>query len=682
MKISALKFDQHKNMQYAVFFSAVLFLYKFIYDAEASASFNFNFLFFAINEILVFLSFYFITMYLAQFIRSRSSSPLSIIVNAGILNAALFFIISVSSAFDVSENLFVNRSFFSTIISLFFAFIFIGSLAYILSVFKELFFLRQKKDPAFYFNLMFIFIMLASFSNMFYKMEASYIKQTFFVIAILLISFNSIRIAWIAFLSKKEKLILMGISIVLLILFAINAGLGYEGSFINSLLLDFSPSFHELFKLVMVYGAIYFGVIFFTALFHLPTAEAFDRKALEASSLMQLTKLITQVFDIKELGETVADTTVKVCNSDAAWLFIEENGEITFSSVKNIGYVEAEKITKKILEKKDYSKLKGALTFNLTDYELNGTMIKSLAFYPLKIQNKLNGYLFAGRKSDYQFDEEDKKAITAFADYASIAIENAKLLEESIEKERMEKELDVAREVQRKILPGTTPNLKQLEISAIFVPAFEVGGDYYDFFELGDDKFAFVIADVSGKGISAAFIMAEIKGIFESLSKICCSPKETLIKANDALRKSLDKKSFVTAAYGCIDLKNGLLKFSRSGHTPGIITGASGSRRLRPAGLGLGIDNTEYFGSVLEETEIQLNDGDILTLYTDGIPEAQNGALDEFGYERIEEILIANKDKTTEEMANKIMSEVSVFSQGNPQRDDITMVLLKWHLKQ
>jgi serine phosphatase RsbU (regulator of sigma subunit) len=682
MKKLALKFDQHKNIQYAVFFSAVLFLSKFIYDADASAGLDFNFLLLFINEALVFLSFYFITSYLSQFVRSKASSPLSIVVNAGILSAVLFFIISVSSAFEVSENLFVNRGFVSTVISLFFAFIFIGSLAYIFAVFKELFFLRQKKNPAFYFNLMFTFILLASFSNMLYKMEAEYIKQTFFVIAVLLISFNSIRIAWIAFLSKKEKLILMGISIVLLILFVVNAGLGYEGSFINSLLLDFSPSFHELFKLIMVYGAIYFGVIFFTALFHLPTAEAFDRKALEASSLMHLTKLITQVFDIKELGETVADTTVKVCNSDAAWLFIEEDGEVTFSSVKNIGYVEAERISRKILENKDYSKLKGALTFDLTRYDLDGTMIKSLAFYPLKIQHKLNGYLFAGRKSDYQFDEDDKKAITAFADYASIAIENAKLLEESIEKERLEKELDVAREVQRKILPKSAPNLKQLEISAIFVPAFEVGGDYYDFFELGGDKFAFVIADVSGKGISAAFVMAEVKGIFESLSKISCSPKETLIKANDALRKSLDKKSFVTAAYGCIDLKNGLLKFSRCGHTPAILTCGSGSRSLRPSGLGLGIDNTEYFGSVLEEIEVQLNDGDILTLYTDGIPEAQNGALDEFGYERIEEIIIANKEKHTEEMANKIMSDVSVFSQGNPQRDDITMVLLKWHLKQ
>ncbi|HEX3075068.1 MAG TPA: PP2C family protein-serine/threonine phosphatase, partial [Ignavibacteriales bacterium] len=135
-------------------------------------------------------------------------------------------------------------------------------------------------------------------------------------------------------------------------------------------------------------------------------------------------------------------------------------------------------------------------------------------------------------------------------------------------------------------------------------------------------------------------------------------------------------------AYGCIDLKSGLLKFSRCGHTPAILTCGSGSRSLRPSGLGLGIDNTEYFGSVLEEIEVQLNDGDILTLYTDGIPEAQNGALDEFGYERIEEIIIANKEKQTEEMANKIMSDVSVFSQGNPQRDDITMVLLKWHLKQ
>ena len=98
-------------------------------------------------------------------------------------------------------------------------------------------------------------------------------------------------------------------------------------------------------------------------------------------------------------------------------------------------------------------------------------------------------------------------------------MENAKLLEESIEKERLEKELDVAREIQRKILPSKNPEFDSLSISSTFIPAFEVGGDYYDFFEISENKLGFVIADVSGKGISAAFIMAEVKGIFESLSQ-------------------------------------------------------------------------------------------------------------------------------------------------------------------
>ncbi len=293
------------------------------------------------------------------------------------------------------------------------------------------------------------------------------------------------------------------------------------------------------------------------------------------------------------------------------------------------------------------------------------------------MQDKVNGYLFAGKKESYDFDEDEKKAIEAYADYAAIALENARHIEESIEKERLEKELDVAREIQYKILPNKTPSYPRLDISALFIPAFEVGGDYYDFFELGEDNLGFVIADVSGKGISAAFVMAEVKGVFESLARLIFSPKELLIKANEILIESLDIKTFVTAIYGIINYKTGKLTFSRVGHNPAYLVHGNKIEKITPPGIGLGIDKGSRFSSIITEKELYLSDNDIFMLYTDGIPESQNAELEDFGYERMEKILLKNKERDLIDLSNAIMKEVTIFSKDNSQHDDITLVLFK-----
>jgi serine phosphatase RsbU (regulator of sigma subunit) len=435
----------------------------------------------------------------------------------------------------------------------------------------------------------------------------------------------------------------------------------------------------------MLYGLIYFGVIFFTTLFHLPTAEAFDRKAEEVSSLIDLSKLITQVFDFKELADTVTKMTTKVSNSDSAWLVISKEGRLELASINNIGYLEADEIIDAIdwtkfdnnnevtlLKKNNFSKAKGAA--------LKKIHFDCIALAPLKVHNKLNGYLLAGRKDNYEFDSDDKKSIGAFADYAAVALENAKLFKESIEKERLEKELDVAREIQYKIIPGKTPEFEKLKISALFIPAFEVGGDYYDFFEVDKNKMGFVIADVSGKGISAAFIMAEVKGIFESLSRLIDSPKELLVNANEILKNSLDSKTFVTAIYGVFDTEKGKLLFSRVGHTPVHVLRNNNVKRLTPGGIGLGLDYTDKFSKSIKEMEFDLINDDILVFYTDGVTESQDENNNDFGTDRLDKLLVENSDKRIENLSNEIMKEITVFSKNKAQHDDITMVIFKWNL--
>ena len=320
-------------------------------------------------------------------------------------------------------------------------------------------------------------------------------------------------------------------------------------------------------------------------------------------------------------------------------------------------------------------------TFNLTDKIVEGAsenLFNVVSVSPIKTRGETQGILVAAKNSGQVFTQDDLNAIETFSDYASVAIENSRLLEQSIEKERLEKELDVAREIQRKILPSKVPEYPNLQIASVFIPAFEVGGDYYDFFKISENKLGFVIADVSGKGISAAFIMAEVKGIFESLSKTIERPKEILIKANDILKEALDSKTFVSAAYGYFDLTEKKLVFARAGHCPLFLLRDGDSKQIKPLGLGLGLSDKDYFEQTLEEYSIQLKENDTILLYTDGVTEAKNEFLEDFGDKHFLQVLKSNVNLSAEELSNKIIKEITVFSSGHEQYDDITLVIFKW----
>ncbi|MGA9291152.1 MAG: SpoIIE family protein phosphatase, partial [Ignavibacteriaceae bacterium] len=534
-----------------------------------------------------------------------------------------------------------------------YALIILVSLSYIFLAFKEFFYLNKKQNANTYFNTMIVFIILAALTA-FLKNDhnLSFIKNTFFIVAILLIVINSLKISWIAFVVKKEKLIILFLSIVIAILFTVNLINNSDIEIHHKILSQFSPALNQFFSIIMLYGIIYFSILFFTTLFHMPTAEAFDRKAQEVSSFQYFSKLIIQVLDFSELTETITDIGMKVCEAHAAWIALKEDNNLKIVANKNIGLVNAEKLTDYIFEKniEKYDKtfiLK--LDRSLRTTELNENFSLA-AISPLKAYNTLNGYLIVVKKENFIFDEEDKNAINTFSDYASVAIENSRLLEESIEKERLEKELDVAREIQRKIIPAQNPQYNKLEISSAFIPAFEVGGDYYDFFDIDQNRVAFVIADVSGKGISAAFIMAEIKGIFESLSKTIESPREILIKANQILQRTLDRKSFVSAAYGIIDLEEEKMQLARAGHCPILLLRDETAENLRPSGLGLGLDFGARFAETLEELELNLKENDTIVLYTDGISESKNSKDEDFGDFQFQKILLENNSKNADDI--------------------------------
>lgn len=638
-------------------------------------------------DILIAAAIFFLLLTLIKYENSRAAAPLSLVMNVGILSAIMFFIITFSDflmpyMFDNVNLKLNNPGLVYNIVSVFYILVFVAFISYFLLTLRHLFYLNQGKNIRIYFNTLLIFFVLAGLSHNFFEDESvSFLSNTFFIVSVLLMIFNSIRISWIAFLSKKEKIYLLILSLVISILFIVNISSSSGDNIHSQILNAFSPSLSQFNTIVMIYGSIYFFMLFFTTLFHMPTAEAYDRKAQEVTSLQYFSKLITEVLDFNELTETVTDITMKLSNSNAAWIIWKENNKLITLATKNIGFVESDKLTKLIAERIDFKNLNSTRTFNLKEKVIEGDPERRFSIVsvsPIRTRGEVQGILVAVKGSGQIFTKDDLSAIETFSDYASVAIENSRLLEESIEKERLEKELDVAREIQRKILPSKVPDYPCLQIASVFIPAFEVGGDYYDFFEISENKLGFVIADVSGKGISAAFIMAEVKGIFESLSKIIERPKEILIQANDILRHTLDSKSFVSAAYGYIDMLEGKLFFARAGHCPMFLLRDKESKQIKPSGLGLGLSDKDYFDQTLEEFSIDLKENDTIVLYTDGVTEAKNDLLEDFGDKHFLEILHSNNDLSAEELSKKIIKEVTVFSSSHSQYDDITLVIFKW----
>ena len=235
------------------------------------------------------------------------------------------------------------------------------------------------------------------------------------------------------------------------------------------------------------------------------------------------------------------------------------------------------------------------------------------------------------------------------------------------------------------LLPQGPLLMPGLSLTAVCVPARAVGGDYYDFFPIDDDRLGVLIADVSGKGTSAAFYMAELKGLVLSLSQIHTSPRELMITANRIITDNLDARSFITMTYVLIDLSARTLTYARAGHTPLMYLpgpGVEGPRRVQvfaPDGLvlGLKIDKGEMFERLLVEETMALHAGDLYLLFTDGITEAMNAGDDCFGEARLGHLIEEHGHLPSSELRERVLREIQAFVGDAPQHDDITLVLLK-----
>jgi hypothetical protein len=252
-------------------------------------------------------------------------------------------------------------------------------------------------------------------------------------------------------------------------------------------------------------------------------------------------------------------------------------------------------------------------------------------------------------------------------------------LDRLAEKERIKRELEIARQVQLSFLPRQLPQMAGLDIAAICIPANEVGGDYYDFVKLDDNRLGVLIGDVSGKGVSAAFYMTLTKGIIKSSVQDHLSPAQVLVRANQLFYENVDRGIFVSLIYGVFDLEKRVFTSARAGHNPILLLRRQQQTAsfVSSQGLALGLDHGEVFARNIQEQTLVLNNGDVFIFYTDGFTEAMNEHQDEFGEPRMIEALSNGAAHSSHETLKNIRNAVQIFSGEAQQNDDMTMVVVK-----
>jgi serine phosphatase RsbU (regulator of sigma subunit) len=301
--------------------------------------------------------------------------------------------------------------------------------------------------------------------------------------------------------------------------------------------------------------------------------------------------------------------------------------------------------------------------------------IRSVLAVPLGVADKVFGIIYADSPiAEGRFTEDHLKLLTTLASVAAIRVENARLLEAQLQQERLERELQLAMEIQQRFQPTAPPTVIGYELQGISFPCYEIGGDYYDFIERDDGRLVIALGDVSGKGTAAALLMSSLHAAVHAQAGSHETLVETISAVNRYLADNIPPNRFVTLFYAELDPASGALSFLNAGHNPPLIVHAAGTvEQLASGGLPLGIKrDAEY-----REGRTQLQCGDILVIYSDGVTEAASPSGEEFGPTRLYEVVSRNIDASAAGVRDRIESALTKFSQGTQAADDITLVIVK-----
>lgn len=301
--------------------------------------------------------------------------------------------------------------------------------------------------------------------------------------------------------------------------------------------------------------------------------------------------------------------------------------------------------------------------------------VRSVLAVPLGVSEKVFGIIYADSPiAEGRFTEDHLKVLTTLASVAAIRVENARLVEARFQQERLERELQLAMEIQQRFQPTAPPVVAGYEFQGISFPCYEIGGDYYDFIKRDDGRLVIALGDVSGKGTAAALLMSSLHAAIHAQTGSHDTLVETISAVNRYLAENIPPNRFVTLFYAELDPESGALSFLNAGHNPPLIVHAAGTvEQLASGGLPLGIKaDADY-----REGRTTMQMGDVLCIYSDGVTEAASPSGEEFGPTRLYEVVSRNVDASAAGIRDRIESALTKFSQGTQAADDITLVIVK-----
>jgi sigma-B regulation protein RsbU (phosphoserine phosphatase) len=402
-----------------------------------------------------------------------------------------------------------------------------------------------------------------------------------------------------------------------------------------------------------------------------------DRKLQELRTLLELVRGFTSVVEPEEvvrmLALTLAGQWTLARYAVAAW----KEGHPPVIRAKGARVTSIDALRQVAATMPD------AVTIDAVDAEVREELIaqKIAALVPLRTGEETIGIILLGaRPGGAAYSQDELEYTRGLADQAAVALENAWHFRETVEKKKIEKELELAADIQRRLLPATLPEVAGYDVAANTRPARHVGGDYYDAIQRAhaegavNARIVYCVADVSGKGIAASLLMSNFQASLRALLSSGVPLVEVVTRMNNLMHASTAANKFVTAIFMDVDPETGHARVVNAGHNDGVILRADGTaERLKAGGLAVGL----MPGRTYAETEWQLAPGDLVALYSDGVTEANDPDENEYSIERLIELLREKRGLTADEIVRATYESVDAFAATAPQYDDITMMVVR-----
>jgi sigma-B regulation protein RsbU (phosphoserine phosphatase) len=408
--------------------------------------------------------------------------------------------------------------------------------------------------------------------------------------------------------------------------------------------------------------------------------------------LLDITKKISRSLDLQEVLNLVMDTLDSLIPYDAAGIFVlqcrdpelvpagEEPCVFKSEAVRGYDIDELSDLHLKLGEGFIGSVALNATPIISADVRKDPVYVnardatRSEMVAPIISNDEVIGVFDLESDQFNAYSEDDLEVLMMLASQVAIIIEKVMLHEQMVEKKRLEGQLEVARQVQLELLPAKDPELTGYDISAYNFPTEEVSGDYYDWVRIYDDQIGIVIADVSGKGVPAALLIAFLRASLRAATHIGYATHISMAKVNFLLWESIESNQFVTAFYGILDAQKGTLAYSNAGHNPPLLVDAVGKAKFIEKGeqpLGM-FRETRY-----HEYYLEFEPGDVLVLYTDGATEATSPSGEEFGRERLAEAVKKAYDRPARELLAILQMEILEWTDQKGSNDDVTFFVIK-----